>query len=371
MKKINLKSKVFLFWILGVVLASVILIIGTTIILKPKISTQTETVSTQSVDSQITASGSIDSQNSADLHFQIGGKLTYLPFKEGDSVNSGQTIASLDSYTIQQQLQIALNNYTITRDTFDQTQQNNQTGVLQGQQKFLLNNQNTVGLSEPDQSNVINDMAKRIVDQNQANLNNSVIQVQLANYAFQLANITTPFSGVITHEDVTTSGVNITPVTTFSIKDPNAIIFKAQVDENDIDFVSDGANAKVYINGTGAEFFQGNVIAIHPDKVTLPNGENVYIVDIQSTDMVGKVKFGQTGLVQIDSNTSEATKLVPTWTILSNQYIWVEEGNQKILKTVTVGKTHGNNTEILSGLNDNDKIIVNPQSVAAEKYKIL
>ena len=371
MKKINLKSKNLLAWILSVVIVSASLILLALILLSPRISTQTEAVPTQSISSEITANGSIDSQNSADLHFQIGGKLIYLPFKEGDTVRSGQTVASLDSYTIQQQLQIALNNYKVTRDNFDQTQSNSQTGVLQGQQKFVLNTQNQVGLNSDEQVNVINDMAKRILDQNQANLDNSVIQVQLASYAFQLANLNAPFNGVITREDVTTPNINITPITTFSLKDPDAIIFKAEVDENDIDFVSQGAGAKIYVNGTTSKFFQGNVLVIHPDKITLPTGEKVYIVDIQSQDMKGKVKFGQTGLVQIDSNTSQAIKLVPSWTVLSDQYIWVENGNEKILRNVAVGKTHGTNIEILSGLEEGDKVIVNPESIAKNHYKIL
>ena len=43
--------------------------------------------------------------NQAVLNFQMGGKLTYLPFKEGDVVSQGQTIASIDSYALQKSLQ--------------------------------------------------------------------------------------------------------------------------------------------------------------------------------------------------------------------------------------------------------------------------
>ena len=71
---------------------------------------KTETVDVDSVSQQILATGSINAQTQAVLNFQIGGKLIYLPFKEGDAIYQGQTIAQLDSYALQKQLQIAANN---------------------------------------------------------------------------------------------------------------------------------------------------------------------------------------------------------------------------------------------------------------------
>ena len=44
--------------------------------------------------------------------------------------------------------------------------------------------------------------------------------VDLANYALQLATLTSPINGVLLHEDVNTAGVNISPVTTFIVADP-------------------------------------------------------------------------------------------------------------------------------------------------------
>src|ERR1035437_1432666 len=170
---------------------------------------KTETVNVNSVSEQILATGSISPQNQAVLNFQIGGKLIYVPFKEGDQIYQGQTIAQLDASDLQRKLQLALNTYQSTRDTFDQTQNNNQTGVLQGSQQFVLQTQNSVGTGQSEQ-NIINDMAKRILDQNQNNLNISVLNVELANSAMQLATLTSPINGIVLHEDVTTAGVNVT-----------------------------------------------------------------------------------------------------------------------------------------------------------------
>lgn len=331
---------------------------------------QTESIAVEQIGNTISAPGAIHSQNEATLHFQTAGKLTYLPLKEGDSVYQGETIAQLDTYQLQRQLTQALNTYKSTRDSFDQTQSNAQTGVLQGSQKSNLNlyNQNTIGGGSAT-DNAINDAVKRIVDENQANLDNSVINVELANYALQLSTLTSPISGIITNEDVTIPGQNITAATTFSVADPTQLVFKAQVGSADIDYVSIGAKADIQLSDN--KHLSGIVTKIYPQKTTLVSGQDIYTVDIQANTLQNSGRLGQKGNVLIQSNAEKAAVTVPTWTILNHNQIWVEENGKIILKTVAIGNTHADKTEILSGLNQNDKVITNPNIIAKKHYSIL
>src|ERR1035437_1234647 len=93
---------------------------------------RTETVNVNAVSQQILATGSINAQTQAVLSFQMGGKLIYLPFKEGDVISQGQIIAQLDSYALQKQLQIAANTYQTSKNANNQTQENQNAGVLSG-----------------------------------------------------------------------------------------------------------------------------------------------------------------------------------------------------------------------------------------------
>lgn len=332
---------------------------------------KTESIGVKTVGNVIAANGTIHSVNEATLNFSTGGKLVYLPVKEGDSVTQGQTIAQLDTYPLQQQLTAALNNYKSTRDTFDQSQANANTGVLQGSQKSALNiyNQNNVAGGGDAENNAINDAVARIIDQNQANLNNAVVNVQLANYALQLATLQAPFDGVVTHEDVKSTNVNVTPATTFSIADPNNPVFRANVAAEDIDFVNVGAPATVTLAGD-SRTYSGTVSKIYPQKITV-NGADVYQVDITANSLKGVAKLSANGTVTIQSSLTQEAILVPTWTILGHNSIWVLENNQPILKNVTIGNSHGNETEIIHGLNPSDRIILNPSSVAGRQYQLL
>ncbi len=337
---------------------------------KTSLQHATTTIAVKQVGETIVGSGTIHSSQEATLHFQTGGKVTYLPFKEGDAVAQGATIAQLDTYILQQQLTQALNNYQSTRDAFDQGQANAQTGVLQLGQKNTLNIYNQSSLGGDSQNNAINDAVKRILDQNQSTLNNSVINVQLANYALQLATLSAPFSGVLVSEDITTPNQNVTPATAFFLADPTQLLMKANISAEDIDFVSVGAQAHVQLTGSTTKL-TGIVSKIYPQKVTLPDGEDVYVVDVTAQPINNIAKLGQTGVVAIESNAKQATILVPTWTIVGHTAVWVLENNKAVLKNVVLGKTHDALTEIVSGLTSQDAIITNPQIVAADKYNAL
>lgn len=321
-----------------------------------------QSIAVKSVSQDITASGSIHSENEATLHFATAGKVVYLPFKEGDTVTLGQTIAQLDTYALQRQLQQALLSYQSTRDSFDQTQQNAQNNIAQSQQSA-----NVPGV-QGDKTGAVNDIVKRLLDQNQNTLNSSVLNVELANYAVQLAALTTPISGVITHEDITTPNVNVTTATAFSVADPTTKVFRANVLASDIDFVSVGGGATVRLDGSN-QTISGTIEKIYPQKTTLATGEDVYMVDIQASGLSGL--FGQTGSVTIKSNNQSQALMVPTWAILGHNSVWVWENGKAILKPVSIGTNHNGMTEVTEGLSPEDKVITDPATVAKGAYSVL
>lgn len=325
---------------------------------------QTQTVDARQVASQIAADGVVTAQNEAVLHFQTGGKVVYLPFKAGDHVSQGATIAQLDTYALQRAMTQSLNLYRSARDTFDQTQQNAQNNVLQTQQKPLTSG------AQMDQSNAINDAVKRIADQNQATLDNSVIAVELSNYAVQLATLTSPLNGILVQQDITVPNVNVTTATSFVVADPGTIAFRANVLQTDIDYVSVGASATISINGSG-KTYTGVVDKIYPSKITFSDGSQGYQVDIVSTFLRSTGKLDQGGSVLIQSNANQAVTLIPRWVVLSGDMVWTENNGRAELKKVQIGNVHGDNIEVLSGLSQGDKVIVDPKSVAIKRYQML
>jgi len=325
------------------------------------------TMEAKKVSSVISADGAVTAQNQATLHFQIAGKLVSLPLKAGDNVSVGQTIAQLDSYALQKSLQLAANAYQITKNSTDQTNEYKQTGVLEGQQRLALDVSNRNSYQNSTEVQIIDDNVKKIVDNSLLAQNSAQIGVDLANYAVDLATLTSPLTGVVTHEDVTVSGVNVTTTTSFVVADPTSVVFRANISENDIDYVSLGAKAEI---ATAGKRMQGTVVKVFPAKVTLANGQTVYQVDIQSDDLKG-IRLDQSGTAFIMSNARDNVTLVPMWTVLHGKHVWVSNNGETILREVTVGRVHGTDIEILGGLKDGDKVITDPKSISSKKYLLL
>jgi HlyD family secretion protein len=326
-------------------------------------------VSVKFVSSTITAEGTVTAQNQAALNFQMGGKLTYLPFKEGDKVYQGQTIASLDTYVLRQQLQLAANTYQTTLNSASQTSENQQAGILEGQQRYSLDTSNKEGYAAIPEASVIYDNVQRIVDNANLAQNSAQLSVNLASYALSLATLTSPISGILLSEDVTTSGVNVTPQTSFVVADPSSMVFRANVPTEDIYYITNGSTVSIAIDGLENKL-SGTVVRIYPSKVILPGGEAVYPVDIQSDALKKYAKLEQTGTALIPTN-SQNMALVPAWTVLSGKYIWADDNGTPNLKQVTSGKIHGSQMEIIRGLQPGDRIIIDPELIQSLKYHLL
>ena len=369
MKKIL--NKQTLKYIVVTIFVVIIGIFAVTFLAHAASSPKTETVAVNAVSEQILATGSVVAQTQAVLNFQMGGKLIYLPFKEGDTIYQGETIAQLDSYALQKQLQIAANTYQATKNSADQTQENQNAGVLGGQQRTTLDTTNKTAYSAVPEVDVIYDTVKRLVDNADLAQSSAQLSVDLANYSLQLATLTSPINGIVLHEDVNTTGVNITPVTTFVVADPTSMVFSANVRQQNVDFISVGNPVTVTLDALNGKTLQGVVDRIYPQKTTLADGDEVYRVDVKINNLPSLVKLGQSGTVLIKSNFNQPVILVPSWTVLSESYIWVLDKQKPVLKMVTTGDTINGQTEILSGLKDTDKVITNPQSIITKLYSII
>ena len=346
-----MKSRIFkkrnIYRLFVISFVSFIIIVGLIFILRTDPQLKTEVFEIKTVASAIQTDGAITPENQAIMHFQTGGKLVYLPFKEGDSVRQGQVIAKLDTVRLEANLRQAEQDYTATDAV---------------SQKFYDGR-------DPNAAESYDDKIKRTAID--AAKNKAYDAVVKARQDLADASLVSPMNGIILHEDITTINVNITPVTGFTVADPSSLAFRANVSENDIDFVSVGNAAEIKLgNGEGVSIL-GAVSKIYPDKVTLPTGQKIYQVDIASVQADMFKIMGQSGTVLIQSNSRENVKLVPTWTVLNHDSVWVLANGKPVLRSVMVGDIHGDMTEIMSGLDAKDMIITNPESIVAGKYIIL
>lgn len=315
--------------------------------------------STQPKTDAILAGGSVVSGKQETLHFLVGGKLVFLPFAEGDSVAYGQTIASLDSLEAQKNVTAQEAVYRSAKAALDL--------VLDNIHLFQYGNGGFANVGSANETQT----QKTQRQQAEEAVNVAYDNLQKAKKQLENSFILAPFDGTLVHEDVKEIGINITPQTSFVIADLGHLVFQAQLSNEEIGYINIGDMVSIELDSFKERKFSGSVSKIYPEKIKLPSGADGYKVDIESADLATNAKYGLTGSALFENKSLTGRKVVPAWTVLENQYVWVLDGNTPTLRKVKTGETFADITQIIEGLKDTDKVILNPEIVIKKDYKII
>lgn len=333
----NLKKrkKLFFFFIAGLIVFA--------FFLRPKTQAliETQTVKKTLLTQSISVGGTIKAQKSIDLSFPISGKLVYLAVSKGDRVSSYQTIATLDQRTAQKNLENALIAYATARNTFDQTLENYQNRT-------------------PQQA--LNDAMKRILENNQNDLNKAVVSVELQSLAKEQSVLTTPISGIVTRTDVKSAGVNITPAAVFTITDPDSLIFDIDVDEADIGKIKIGQKVRVTMDAFPDKVLKSAVDSIDFVSHTTANGGNAFTVEA-GLPQKEEYRVGINGNAEIILAEKTNVLTIPLSSIFDNNKIFVKTQKGYEKKTIALGLQSDTDAEVVKGLSENEVIATQPSQV--------
>lgn len=318
-------------------------------ILLPKKSTPVafETVKTGNITKTVSVTGQITADNSVNLSFQTGGKLTYLAAQKDDFVTAYQTIATLDTRTVQKNLQDALLDYSKQRNTFEQT----------------LDNNNAKSVTD-----AANGTVKRILQDNQFDLDKSVNSVELISYAQENSYLTTPISGILTREDVTTSGVNVTPATVFTVTDPSSLSFSMDVDEADIGQVQTGQTTDVSLDAFPDDSLHLTVDSVDFVSHATSTGGNAFSVKVKLPENMA-YRVGMSGNADIIVASKSDVLYVSSSSVTDDNYVYVKAGKLFEKRKVSLGLQNDTQAEVLSGLSEGNEVALDPSSIPPKLIK--
>lgn len=323
--------------------AAIIILAAAIFFLRPKPAKPipTETVKKQDLIQSISITGAVNAEKSVDLNFLTGGLLTYLGVQKGDTVSQYQTIATLDQRTVLKNLQNALTDYSKQRNTFDQ---------------YRLDQQ----AIKPEDA--VNDRLKRALQNNQYDLNKTVVSVELQDIARQQSILTSPIAGIVTRADAKTAGVNIAATTTFTVVDPNSLTFKMEVDEADISKVKEGQDVEVVLDSFPDKTLRLTVSSIDFVTHTTSTGGNAYDVKaklIQNNDY----RVGMNGNAQIITSKKPGVVGVSLSSLFDTNKVYVKIGKRYEKKTLKLGLQNDTSAEVLEGLNEGETVVTDPTLV--------
>ncbi len=180
------------------------------------------------------------------------------------------------------------------------------------------------------------------------------------------ATITAPFDGVIAmvlaREGDVIPSPSMAPTTVIQMVNPNFLELVIQVDEIDITSVRLAQEAEVKVDALQDDVFNGRVTALYPVPVE-QGGIVLYKVKVSLEVPQGSgTRIGMSASADIVSARHTGVLIVPARAVSTNSQgqsiVKVKAGKKVEERAVVTGLDDGMRTEIVSGLNEGDTVIV-------------
>lgn len=299
--------------------------------------------SRQNLRQTIEISGSVDADELANLSFAAASRLSWVGVKEGDEVKKWQAIASVDTRTLQKQLQQDLNDFGKERRDHDKTLKDNSFYERKDMDQEL----------------------RWLFEKAQFDLDNTVLDVEIRDIAIRLSTIVSPIGGIVTQVDKPFAGMTVGPTDLFQIVNPTSVYFSGVVDEVDIAAVRPDQSASLTLDAYPNETLATSVGKVEFIPSTTRSGGTGYRVRLPlPPNQLLKYRLGMNGTATLLIEERSNVLTIPTDSIIVRDevsYVEVKVGDKVEERKVETGLSTDDYTEIISGLSEADLVVVPQQ----------
>ena len=311
----------------------------------------------------ITASGKIESENSANLSTRMMGYVTKVNVKVGQNVFAGQLLVSINNTDLQAKK--AQVDASITQAT---AVYNN---AKKDYDRFVnLFTQQSASQKELDDMTARYEMAKAGLEAAKQIRNEVMAQ-------FSYSNITAPFSGTVTNTFVKEGDMANPGMPLVSIEGVSRLQVTAMVSESDISNVKSGMPVKINVKSLNKEV-AGKVSEV---SLSAKNTGGQYLVKVTLDKVDKEILSGMFVNVQFPTAKKETTTIksdmvmIPEYALVKEGQLTgvytVGNGNVAILRWLRIGKTFGSQVEVLSGLSANEQYIISADGKLFNGAKVI
>jgi len=368
----------------------------------------------------VQAPGEIEPKTKVDLSARISARIIELPFEEGDEVQAGDVLVRLDGTDLDEMLRAtrARRAADAARIEVSRTRIGSMRLSLEGtratlrQSEIDLERQREL-LETGDVAPSVVEDAQRRVDELHASLDSSLQSIKadeqnliVMQHSLEVADseiaqaqdrikdtiIISPIKGVMTAlnaevgELVMTGTMNNAGTVIMQVADLTTMLLIAEVDEADVGTVEVDQKATVRINAYPNREFAGVVESIALTHTLARDGSKYYKTKIILDTGEQRIYSGLTADVDIETKRHDGILKVPSQTVVARPVdslpLTIRDNNpdvdmtkalatvayryqegKAIVTPVTIGPSDLTHTVVLSGLADEDQVIVGPYKV--------
>jgi RND family efflux transporter MFP subunit len=310
------------------------------------ISVKVSSINENSNSPFLTASGTIQAVKSANLSTRMMGFVTNTPVNVGDRVKTGQLLVAINNSDLQAKLSQVNAGISEATAAFTNTEKD--------YNRFKnLFAQHSASQKEFDDITAHYNMAK-------ARLEGAKQMKNEVDAQFAYANIRAPFDGVVTGKFVKNGDMANPGMPLIAMESPGNFEVMASVPESDISKINSGISVNVLVKSID-KTVEGKVTEV---SSSAKNTGGQYLVKVALNKTDAAILSGMFVTVQFPIKTQEKSDmvLIPKTALVSKGQLFgvytVSESNTAILRWLRLGRTFGDQVEVLSGLSSTEGYII-------------
>jgi len=336
-------SKLKVFKILGLVSAISIALIGVWVWQARKTSEVnqqiTAVVANRDLKIEFLLDGSLQIEK-YEPGFSVGGKIAQVLVKEGDTVKRGQWLVTLDSTEAQKNLEKVLRDFSKERNDFDET--------------------TLVEYAD----NELTDSLKRILENNQWDLEKAVLDVELKDLALRQSRLLSPIDGVVGLVEVKPGDVVSTQSSSAGIVvvNPDVLSFVSFAEESEVLKIDQTQKVSVILDAYEKNILPAALTFVSPIASIDSNGLTSYKVaaEIENPESLRLID-GMEGSLRFVTKEVSGVLSIPNkavYTEQSKSYVDKVEAGESIKIEIQTGFTDGKYVEVINGVQAGEEVVV-------------
>jgi RND family efflux transporter MFP subunit len=313
------------------------------------------TLTPASIEEYYEAVGTVRADHTSTIASRMMGTVTSLLVKEGDTVENGQLLLTLDDRDVVQKVKAAEAGYQEATKALESVKQNRElTGITYERYKKMFE-EKAISRQEMDQFETQKKVAGLEHERVQEMVNRAAAGLSEAKIFLGFTQVKSPVKGRVTEKKTEVGSMAVPGMPLLTLEDIAAFHAEVTIDESLSGKLRTGMSVLVSIEAIDRQI---------PGKIK----EILPVVDSLSRSFIVKVSLSGAGLrsglyarVKIPSGKKEVL-LAPQSAIVEKGQltgVYAVDGQGIVTyRLIRTGKAYDGNREILSGLKPNDRIIV-------------
>lgn len=280
-------------------------------------------------------------------------------------LSNPQNLEGVSSGSLERAIESAELGLVVAQQKYDETLAGPDAGEIQSVQLSLETARASLGAADARYAELMGPAAADVVAPLEASLTQAKIAVENAASDLEAATIVAPFDGLVSEVNLVVGDRVSGTAEVIVVMNPDLVEIESSVDQSDIINLAVGQSATVTFDAMPGRTYNAEVSAIGPAPsvqqgvVTFPVNLTINTADL-ATD-VPLPAPGMTASILVTTERVDDALVVPSRAVSGagrQQVVTVKTPAGDEVRPVTTGTTNGTLTQILSGLEPGDEVLV-------------